>query len=57
MEGVEYMKIMPTSNVYFPGVEHLRSALLSDSYSHLPIVFDCSLMHSTDFTTARVFIL
>lgn len=51
--GAEYIRVKPSSSIHFPGVEHFRNSVLRAASSHLPVVLDCSLMHTTDFTTAK----
>ncbi|KAF6201239.1 hypothetical protein GE061_005686 [Apolygus lucorum] len=51
--GVEYISIKPNASVYFPGMEYLRSTVITAGKSKLPIVFDCTLFENTDFTTAK----
>ncbi|XP_014240670.1 sodium-independent sulfate anion transporter-like [Cimex lectularius] len=51
--GIEYMCVKPNSSIYFPGVEHFRYTVLKAGAAKLPVVIDCSLVESTDFTTAK----
>ncbi|CAA9999128.1 unnamed protein product [Nesidiocoris tenuis] len=51
--GVDYIVIKPNSSIYFPGVEYLRSIVITAGKSKLPVVLDCTLFENTDFTTAK----
>jgi len=51
--GIEYIEVIPSASIHFPGVEHLRTSLQTAAKSKLPVVVNCSFMQSTDFTTGK----
>ncbi|XP_075148832.1 sodium-independent sulfate anion transporter-like isoform X2 [Haematobia irritans] len=54
--GQHFLKITPDRCLIFPSMEFVRNKVMKSGQknSMLPVVFDCTYIYATDFTTAKV---
>lgn len=53
--GKSFLKLTPDRSLIFPSVEYVRNRVIKYGTKHpLPVVFDCTYISASDFTTANV---
>ncbi|XP_071051902.1 sodium-independent sulfate anion transporter-like [Onthophagus taurus] len=59
IEGNEYLKIVPSSSIYYPSAEYIRNriiksgVLIEKNKGGKVVIIDCSRISKTDYTTAK----
>lgn len=54
-QGKQFLKITPDRCLIFPSMGFVRSKVIKSGQKYtLPVVFDCTYIYATDFTTAKV---